>query len=194
MNNYNHTQLFFQKYIYLIDNEKNWSKAEYLVDNLDCHVDVDEAVIKALKLRNKLELSKTNECLELVEYFIDIADKITNEELKDIVLCNLFDYGFRLLANEYLYNKLDNKDSLAMTAAKALNIVSTLNTKTYRSHIIQIFNKLQKAKEAGTSYTSNYILANYYMVMNPFRKKYVVLVNEIRRVTEHDAHSFISNN
>lgn len=194
MNNYNHTQLFFQKYIYLIDNEKNWSKAEYLVDNLDWRIDADEAVIKALKLRNKLELSKTNECLELVEYFIGIADKITNEELKDIVLCNLFDYGFRLLANEYLYNKLDNKDSLAMTAAKALNIVSTLNTKTYRSHIIQIFNKLQKAKEAGTSYTSNYILANYYMVMNPFRKKYVVLVNEIRRVTEHDAHSFISNN
>lgn len=194
MNNYNHTQLFFQKYIYLIDNEKNWSKAEYLVDNLDWRIDADEAVIKALKLRNKLELSKTNECLELVEYFIGIADKITNEELKDIVLCNLFDYGFRLLANEYLYNKLDNKDSLAMTAAKALNVVSTLNTKTYRSHIIQIFNKLQKAKEAGTSYTSNYILANYYMVMNPFRKKYVVLVNEIRRVTEHDAHSFISNN
>ena len=103
----------------------------------------------------------------------------------------MFNYAFIVLANECLYNKLSENDDLAMTASKAFNVVSYLDNKTYRSNIMQILYKLEQAKENNSSYTSNYILANYYMVVRPFRKKYPVLLNEIRKAYDSDAPSFI---
>lgn len=188
---YDTRQLFFQNYIYLVDNSKNWLKADYLIDHKPETIDIDDNVIKAFQLVNKLELGDTRDCYNIVKYFIDNARKISNSALKDIVLYGMFNYAFIVLANECLYNKLSENDDLAMTASKAFNVVSYLDNKTYRSNIMQILYKLEQAKENNSSYTSNYILANYYMVVRPFRKKYPVLLNEIRKAYDSDAPSFI---
>lgn len=181
MHNYEASQLFMQKFIYLIETEHNWAKADNLISNIPEKVEIPEIIAKILQLRCKLELGKTSGIKKLVQYHMDKLEVAKNEgEILDIMLCNLFDYGFKLLVNECLYDKLKEENASAIFAKKALDCVYDCDSKTYSSHILQIYEKIEKAIAANTSYTSNYILANYLMVMQPFKTKLPNTINAIR--------------
>lgn len=195
-NDFGYNELFMTKLLYLIDNEKNWAKVETLINGVSSNITIPLIVLNTILLRAKLELNKTSESKELIEYNlanIDNVVKSNDEDLRDIILCNLFDYSFRLLASENLYSKISSNDTLALFACSVLNKVALYDIKTYRSHIIQIFMKLKKAKDNNTAFTSNYILANYYMIMFPFKQKLVANIIALKRKLNTNANSFIFN-
>lgn len=194
-NTYTAVDLFFQKYLYYIEEEKSWVKADKILSEMTDKNDIPEAVLKAISLRDKIELNKLHGCFSEIQYFIDNFDKIKDDILKEIVVCSLFDWAFKELANECLYNKIeDTTATTAQLAKKAFDTVAEAKIKTYTSHVMQIYEKLEKAKKEKTPYTSNYILGNYYMVINPFRKKYVSYINEIKRSLKTNANNFVFDN
>ena len=194
MHSYSYVDLFFEKYLYLISEEKNWAKADSLLSNMpgNSKTDIPEVIIKAISFRNKLELGDLVAAKELATYFISCVNNIKEDVLLNIVLCNMFDYAFRILSVNGLYAKLADKDPLAVFADNIMTIIKNKDFKTYASHVMYVYDKLEKAKVTETSLSSNYILSNYYMIINPLRNKYSMFIKDIERKVL-DGVNFISN-
>lgn len=198
MEGYTYSKLFFQKYLYLISEEKNWNKAEYLVANIYPKADVPEVIYNLLSFKSKLEVGNLREAKKFAEYFVENIDKIAKisqdgPTIIDIALCCLFDYAFRVLVNQSMYDKIAENNELAIFACECLHTVSSHDTKTYKSHIMTFLEKVNKLKNDNKSYITNYVLVNYYLVMNIFNKKFPSVLKELGRSVCDNATSFILN-